>query len=493
MLSITPRVSFFLALALGSLALLSSGCASREERIERIQAKAREATFSNRAADALAILEQGLRKYPDSNEIRIDLSRAQLALGDTASAVDLLEAAVAQDPDNDPLWVKIGELHVTLGNSAQAIEALTTYLKNHGDDFLAQKALALEYQKLGRLTDAINAANKWYLLAPSAQPAHTLGQLFLVSGNVAQARSWFGQAAAYPNEPAAKEALAELVQLEIGLKQLQQASAWLDTYLNRYGSSTNDPRITESLAVLESVRRAREEVAQAALAIEEDRRRLEAQRLADEKAAAEAAAKAAVAEPTTEPEPTAPATPEPVAGTRPPAQLFDDTPQTAPAKFSDPVEDPIALSQRDTALDAIARGDFDAAVPLLWELLGENAEDAPLWAALARAYYQQQSWFDAEACSLQARRLAPRDPAVADLYLNAILKTQEPARAIEEIKAARLLFPDSPAIALTLARALRQGKAAQPLVANAYQAYISLTTRADPGYAEAIRFLQTGE
>lgn len=484
----SPKKRFTILLTIAASLLYLSGCASREERIQKLQLEASDALFEDQSERAISILSKGLNKYPDSNEIRIALSRALLGSGEIAQSVTLLQDAIKQDPTRDELWVKIGELEAQRGESLAAIQAFESYLINHGDDFLAWKAVTIESEKAGNLTSAIKAATRWNSITPSAAPALKLGELFLKTSNIPQARSWLSQGAAYAKSSAAKDALAELIKLEVTLKQLQQAAIWLNTYEQRYGSDNSDPRIQESMAVLENWKQARQELADAAAIIEGERRELEKLALAEREAQLRETQLAATtttieAQPDTEPE-------TPASTDRPPETLFDSTTEVTETTTAQSEE--IALSTYESAMAAHESGDYNEAISLLWELVGENAGNAQLWYHLSTAYYAQQNWLDAEACVLEAKRRAPRSAQVAHQYARTISKTQSTVRALEEIKALRLLFPRHPGIAFTLAKALRDGKAARVVISSAYQDFLTIASRNDFGYEEATQYVQSG-
>ncbi|MBD5782280.1 tetratricopeptide repeat protein [Pelagicoccus sp. NFK12] len=493
-------------LSIAVFAAVISGCASREEKIQSVQAKANEALFADRSDLAIEILADGLDTFPDSNELRIALARALQNSGNLEEAAALLEEAVKLDPDADQLWVKIGEIRATLGQSQAAITAFEAYLKNHAGDFLAWKTVALENEKLGKLTDAIKAASKWNEITPSSQPALKLGQLYLASRNTAQARSWFSQAAAYADDGASKDALAELIKLETSLKQFQQATVWLTKYGQRYGSDFSDPRIQESKTVLDSWDRARREIAAAAAELEKEREELEAQRLAEEEAEAKRQAEAlasnvASKKPAAQVEQTAPQEDSAAASAtveRAPLALFDEEEPAlgattdAPRDEASEAEGSLELSPYEEGIAAYEAGNYDEAIALFWELLGNNDNDPQVWYRLSQAYYAQGNWYDAENTILQARSRAPRSEVIAHQYLLTIANTQNTTRVLEEIKALRLLFPQSPAIALTLANTLRKANAPRSIIAAAYRDFMAIAQRGTPGYEEAKQYLQNG-
>lgn len=502
----SPLTRALTATAFLLAALVLSGCASREERIQEIQAEASNALYNGDSQFAIETLSEGLSKYPDSNELRIALSRALQNAGNYEESATLLEEAIAFDPEADHLWVKVGELRSALGQSQAAIDALQAYLKNHGDDSLAWKTVALENEKLGRITDAIKAASRWNDLAPSSQPALKLGELYLISRNIPQARSWFSQAAAYGDDFAAKNALANLIKLETSLKQFQQAQAWLQQYQQRYGEDLSDPRIQESKTVLESWEKARREIAEAAAALERERRELENKQIEEERAAADqqaAALETALSTAPTQTEDSADdATDneslETTVEKAPLALLDDEESETGTAldtETSENVaeeENALQLSGYEEAMLAFESNDFAGAVPQFWELLGETPDDPQIWYRLSQSYYALENWYDAEATILEAKRRAPRSEVIANQYLQTIRKTQNINHVLEEGKALRLLFPQSPTIALTLAQTLRSVQAPRSIVSAAYRDFLSIANRGEPGYQEANQYLQTG-
>ncbi len=485
-----------------------AGCASREERIQEFQSEANEALFENNSAAALKTLRKGLSKFPDSNELRISLSRTLQNSGELEEAASLLEQAIQQDPEADQLWVKIGEIRASQGRSQDAVDAFQAYLKNHADDFLAWKSVAIENEKLGKLTNAIKAAAKWNEITPSSQPALKLGQLYLTSRNIPQARSWFSQAAAYEDDYAAKDALAELIKLETSLKQLQQAAIWMQRYEQRYGANSSDPRIRESKTILDNWERARREIAEAAAQLELERSALEEKRLEEEETRAAqqaedlASSLAIATETNSEVQQENPTEEE---TTKPPLALFDDGLEDSPMQPiaqadepSNPIEEPEAttdaleLTPYEAAVAAYEAGDYSEATSLFWELLADNVDDPQLWYRLSLACYAQENWYDAESAILEAKRRAPRSEVIVHQYLETIVKTQNTNRALEEIKAMRLLFPNSPPIALTLAQTLRNASAPRSIVSAAYRDFLAIAKPGDSGTQEANRYLQNG-
>lgn len=475
-----PRIPVQPVCILAAIALFLSACANREERVQRIRAEAENALFEGDSEAAIAALRDGLDSYSDSNELRIALANALADAGARAEAADLIVAAIGQDPERADLWVRVAELRSRLGETEPAIAAFEAYLAAHPKDFLAWKELALENERAGRQADAIKAALQWNDLSPSAAPALKLGELYHASGNIPQARSWFGQAAAYEGGAEAQEALARLIHLETSLKQFEQSEFLLQEYAQRFGEGTRDSRIADATRVLEDWGRAKAEIASAADEIEGQRRELERQ--AEQRASDDADADSA---PPADPD--APA----ASGTdREPEPLFGEDAAAEPSAPQPSLAEPVADERRQAAAEAAAAGDHRRAIQLLWQLLGESGNDPQLWYELAKSYSATESWFDAEACILEARRRAPDSEGIATLYALILPKAQSAFRATQEVEALRQSFPRSAGVSLAYARVLRDTGASRTSVARAYRDFLALAQDSHPGYAEATRYLQ---
>ncbi|MGE9294115.1 MAG: hypothetical protein ACQKBW_10920 [Puniceicoccales bacterium] len=128
------------------------------------------------------------------------------------------------------------------------------------------------------------------------------------------------------------------------------------------------------------------------------------------------------------------------------------TPLAAPETDNQP-EMPQASNEYERGIIAYQEGNFPAAVRhFQLSLANENIESAPTYYELSRAYYAIGQWQQAELYASEAMRRQPRNIQYRAQYLRSIQKSQTRQRLMEELVAAYEAFPDSPDIALALAR-----------------------------------------
>lgn len=492
---LSKRIAPFLLMALSLLA----ACSSREERISRAISKADEARQRDETSNALTILGKAALKNPDTASLQEALGNTYLEANDPLSAIESFEKAIELDTNRQRLWVTVADLYERLGENLKSLESLTTYLQSFPDDFLAWKHHGSIQETRGELNKAIQSYLEWNRIRPSAAPALKIGQLFQQMGNDPQARSWISQAAAYTNDPQARDALASLINLEIQLQQYLPASTWLEQYDERYGANPSDPRTQEARSTIGRWKRAQQEIAEAAAELERKRKELEQQaieaRRQQEQAEREREALLLAQETKTEiapnqgdsaipgSSPTA-TTPE-IAGVEKPPVALADSPEPTE---SQPIEMPTIdyLSQARSAKD---NGDLPSAIDLYWRALGPNSENAEIWFELASAYEETRNWLDAEACILEAKRRDPTSPTIAQSYLSIISQTQNANRVIEEAEALANLFPRSAPISLILAQTLRGANAPRSRVSQAYENFLEKAAPSEKGVEEARAYL----
>ena len=502
--SFTRLASKFSSIAICAVALIAiSGCANREERISRALNKADQSRQKNETSEALSILGKAAMKNPDSAALQEAIANTQMEANDPQAAAEAFVHAIELDPNRSRLWVHVAELRLRLSEADLATAAFENYLDDFPDDFLAWKNYAQIQEERGDSDSAIKATLQWNRIRPSAGPALKLGQLFKDSGNTPQARSWISQAAAYAQDPGAKNALATLIELEISLRQYLPASTWLDQYDSRYAANNSDPRIQAARDIIGKWRQARVDIAETAARLEEKRRELEQSAL-DAEAQEEKirGGREAVLEEQTQ---AAATLTEPVAD---PTRTKENPSATTAQGLEDAAVDtdekaPIALAEAEepdftqapatdflsSAREAAAIADYTTAIDLYWRALGPASDDPTIWHELARIYMDNRNWLDAEACILEAKRRSPRSANIAASYLTVISQTQVPARAVQEAEALINLFPQNAPIALALAQTLRKANAPRSRVANAYEDFLAKAESGAEGRDEATRYL----
>lgn len=488
--SFTPFANRISTITICAAALFAlSGCANREERINRALNKADQARQKDETSDALRILGKARMKIPDSPALLEAIANIQLEANDPQAAAEAFIEAIELDPNRSRLWVHVAEIRTRLGEGDAATTALENYLEHFPEDFLAWKNYAKLQEQRGEADAAIKATLEWNRIRPSAGPALKLGQLFKDSGNLPQARSWISQAAAYANDPGAKNALATLIELEISLQQYLPASTWLDQYDSRYQSDNSDPRIQTARNTIGKWRQAQLDIAEAATRLEKKREELERQtveaQVQEEKARLEREALLAEQARISEQISTNAADIE--------AETPIATDEKAPIALvgTDETETPQAPAADflGSAREAAASADYTTAIDLYWRALGPASDDPEIWFELARIYIDTRNWLDAEACILEAKRRSPRSPAIAASYLSIISQTQTPARVVQEAEALINLFPHDAPMALVLAQTLRKANAPRSRITQAYEAFLGKAKSSSEGYDEATRYI----
>ena len=479
---------------LASAVLLGLGaCASKEERIAKIAQDAEDALMQDDSGASLEILKKGIETFEESSLLHEAYGNALADESQHREAARALARAIELDPSKKQLWVRIGELRALLGEAEASIEAFTAYLKTYPNDFLALKNISQLREQIGDMQGAIDAALAWNQAKPSAQAALRLGTLFNASGNSAQARSWYAQAAAYTGQADAKPALALLIELEANAMQYLQAETRIKEFEENYGLESIPESIQNARTIIARWRAAQAEIAKAGEELEAQRRALEEQRQANQErleqeaqrqAAERAKADEELASATSSQNPESTAVekaPTPLADTSPPSNKIEET----TIDESQPVHH--ATAQAD-----LAQENYESAINKLWDVLGGNANDSEAWRLLAYAYAKTEQWSDAEACILEARRRAPFSATIALLHLRIAENTLSPKQWIREAANIKQSFPRNAPIVIAYARALRNAGADVSLVRSAYREFLDVAPANSPDLQEARNYIASG-
>jgi tetratricopeptide (TPR) repeat protein len=102
-------------------------------------------------------LNKGLQKYPNNQDILVELINYFLSLGESGRALEYLQKAKEKDPTNKSFYFAEGTLHDKMGNTAKAIEVYQKACEMDTTYFDAFYNLGVIYFNSGvKLTEAAN-------------------------------------------------------------------------------------------------------------------------------------------------------------------------------------------------------------------------------------------------------------------------------------------------------------------------------------------------
>jgi tetratricopeptide (TPR) repeat protein len=115
-------------------------------------------TNQNDTVNALATLQEGFEKYPESSSILVQMINIYMSSNKTDDAMKYLDLAIEQDPENASFYFAQGALNDKLGNTDKAIEAYEKAIELKPDYFDAYYNLgAIYYNKGVKQLDVANA------------------------------------------------------------------------------------------------------------------------------------------------------------------------------------------------------------------------------------------------------------------------------------------------------------------------------------------------
>ena len=477
---------------IGALTLLMIGCSKPEEVISTRVSLANQKLEAGETEEAVSILERLNARYPDRPPVLEALGFAYARKENHALAAASFVKAADLDPASSVLRQLAAEAYLQEGALGKAAEQHRLYLSEFPGDFQSWQKLGDIEEQRGDLAQAIDAYLERYRLRPSGECAFRLGAAFRRLNNSPQAKSWF-EATIKHGDAHVGEALLGLLELELEAGDLAAADRTVGQ-LDRNFPGTLD---TGPLAGVRQRLAAWRETDQALA-----RARAEQARLAEELAAEREARLREIQGPVRgQPTATGAATPPPPPAVPGPPDVASEEPVTAvveitpegggPDSQAAPATGPPA-SPPPVLVAAIQRkesGDVQGAIDMLWRALGENPASVELWVEAADSYRRLKEYAQAEACILEARRLATDSVEVETMYLNIVRESQTPDVYLARVAAARARFPENANIAYVLARELArvEGDAARTIAA--YEDFLLLADPRDPRRGEAADFL----
>lgn len=461
--------------------------AARQEAIAEGVDSANRLLYGGQPDAALAALEALDQEYPNEPEILEALAFAYATKPDHALAAFYFDTVVQLDPSRADLALYAARSHSETGDLPAAIDAYGLYLQENPEDAGAWQALARSLASENRRKPALDAfleATRRSGSNPGGRDSATIGRLYLDLGNAAQAQRWSTAALQLPAEDDSRQrALLTLIELDLSEKRWAEAEnriAQLDKIdPQALEQSTLAPARQELAAWRQERATLQKQLTEAKIA--ENRKRFEATQAARNNPEDEPTEPTVTAD---APEPggsdgsgetLSPADPSPADGANklplttamdgvPAALDPDGTATIEPTPLADADDEPEPLepspgeapsgepSLAEQAGEAYAEGDYPQAARLYQAALAAEPNSAPLYYELSRAYYQMQSWPQAELYAAEAQRRAPDNLRYAVNFLRAVQRAQPPERLMSELIRAKQRFPDSPDVTLALAR-----------------------------------------
>jgi tetratricopeptide (TPR) repeat protein len=125
-----------------------------------------------RPRDARMILEEGVKLYPDSNELRYSLGKAFVALRFLPQAIDQFTRVITEDPKAIDARNNLANALIDSGQSQQAIAILNEGLKIDPTALELSRTLGLALVAAGQTSDAIQTLEKTVRQNPQDSRTH---------------------------------------------------------------------------------------------------------------------------------------------------------------------------------------------------------------------------------------------------------------------------------------------------------------------------------
>ncbi|MEM7790181.1 MAG: tetratricopeptide repeat protein [Verrucomicrobiota bacterium] len=488
--------SVFLSLTFLTL-IIAAGCTSPEERKNAQIKKAEQLESAGSLDEALEILNELNETFPNDAAILRKIGSIFTAQGDATSAAFFLEQAYTLSPDDYELLYATYLAQKEAGLPTKALlETLAEKAPGamSGDLWIELGADRAELGETQAALDAYLRAINTSGEAQSPETATAIGTLFLELGNNGQAQSWL-EIAAESEDPDALTALFGLLEINLSEKNWEAAITTIERLDRKFPGAVDASEWSSARGELQRWKDAQEKMKAELAALEAAK-----QADAEEKESAEAGspeenegksdvvaaieqAEAMADTPAIEVAVDGPIESDPEA-IEPKAITFDPSIAIQPAEpdfnigvtfdqqsQSDPVEysvgspgdispTPIVTDEPITIEDLISDAqsatldrNYGEAIRIYWQILGQANDRADIWNELARLYTIDGQLKNAETTALEATRLAPRNTDYMLDYLRVAQRSKPASDFLAELETAHDRFPQSPEIALSLARA----------------------------------------
>jgi tetratricopeptide (TPR) repeat protein len=316
----------------------------------------------------------------------------------------------------------------------------------------------------GRLNEALDSFLAAEQIEARSSQRLSVGELYLRTGNLAQAQAWFARALE-GNSDFRDEALLGLLETAIRSKRFSDGEALLSQLDAEYPGRVEQSNLENVRDQLQEWRRRQDAAREAVAALELQRPEIVLNEEIPESSlpATEAPAQIPAAEqPAVMSEATvaetveAPAEPEIVETDEGDGEPTASSGQVAVESYSGTIPaDSASADHLSLARAHRNEGSLDRAIGHYKKALILNDNQPKVWAELSEAYLRTGNDRWAQATASEAMRRDPENPKMVLQFIRAAQRTMDEDRLLREMEQAYRNFPNQPEIILVLARAYR--------------------------------------
>lgn len=435
--------------------------------------QAEELLDAGQIENAILILEKSQERAPERVDVLEALAFAYAAKGDPMLASMTFLRISELVPQRPEYRLYAAETLLNAGDPKGAVAQYTSYLEVRPEDRPVWVTLADLYISQGRLNEALDALLAAEQIEARSQQRIAIGELYLRTGNLAQAQAWFARSLEGDSDYR-DEALLGLLETAIRSKRFADGEALLAQLDGEYPGRVEQSDLENVRDQLQEWRRRQDAAREAVAALEAQRpeivlneempssdqpsREQSAGEEPNEEPATvptarqpavipESAVTEAVAAPPVQPGGAEPSEPEPAPG---------ETGRVATESYAGAIPaDSAAADHLSLARARRNEGSLDQAIRHYKKALILNDNQPKVWAELSESYLRAGNDRWAQATASEAMRRDPENPKMVLQFIRAAQRTMESQRLLQEMERAYRNFPNQPEIILVLARAYR--------------------------------------
>ena len=399
---------------------------------------------------AILLLREQNQKFPDSNEVLIQLGRSLFDAKNFPLAAFRFEQALSAGAPTE-IYREAAEAFLQSGDEKNAKRNLEKFLENFPDEKGAWLSYARLLEKTGLETEAINAFSRAPDLC-TAQDSLILADLFFRKKLWAQASRWYRESAK-KEETLSTKPLIGLLQVSLKEKDEDQAETLALALEKTHPGTIDSTELKEDIANLLWRRRLADLLEADVSTNEKGVTALAHALLYGSSKTEDAVVSSGSKLPNTPTKPGVPAHSLPESSTIDSPVIEDPLISFNLADaFAIPAEEEIEMSSLEKSRMAYLSSSYSEALFHAREALKANPSDAEAWRSSSQAHFQLGEETEAEMTILEAIRHNPFDLETRMDYLRIARETLNSRRYLVELEKAKEIFPESTEILWELAR-----------------------------------------